>query len=179
AQDVEDPNDARFVSLEDLKHWELAPANPAAFEKANIPFCLTSAELKDVKQFWTNLRKAIQYGVSENKAFDALTKTPATLLGVYDKVGSLDEGKLANFLITTGPIFHEKTNILYNYVQGIKYNVKDENNVAGTYNLTINTPAGVENYTLDVKSTSSASMYGKDTMNTKFTADGKQIKLSY
>ena len=25
AQDVEDPNDARFVSLADLKHWELAP----------------------------------------------------------------------------------------------------------------------------------------------------------
>ncbi|MBS1933196.1 MAG: amidohydrolase, partial [Bacteroidetes bacterium] len=35
AQDVEDPNDARFVSLADMKHWELAPTNPAAFEKAN------------------------------------------------------------------------------------------------------------------------------------------------
>ncbi len=30
AQDVEDPADARFVSLEDMKHWELAPTNPAA-----------------------------------------------------------------------------------------------------------------------------------------------------
>jgi hypothetical protein len=28
AQDVEDPNDARFVSLTDLKHWEMAPTNP-------------------------------------------------------------------------------------------------------------------------------------------------------
>lgn len=38
AQDVEDPNDARFVSLQDMKHWEMAPANAAAFEKAGIPF---------------------------------------------------------------------------------------------------------------------------------------------
>jgi hypothetical protein len=38
AQDVEDPNDARFVSLTDLKHWEMAPTNPGAFEKAGIPF---------------------------------------------------------------------------------------------------------------------------------------------
>ena len=35
AMDVEDPNDARFISLGDLKKWEMAPSNPAAFEKAN------------------------------------------------------------------------------------------------------------------------------------------------
>src|SRR5438477_4061167 len=35
-QDVDDPNDAKYISLADLKNWELAPTNPAAFEKANI-----------------------------------------------------------------------------------------------------------------------------------------------
>jgi imidazolonepropionase-like amidohydrolase len=179
AQDVEDPNDARFVSLEDMKHWELAPTNPAAFEKAGITFCLTTSDLRSVTAFWTNLRKAMEYGLSEAKAMEALTKTPAMTLGVYDKVGSLDAGKYANFLITNGPIFSEKTSILYNYVQGIKYNVKDDVNIAGTYNLEINTPAGTEKYTLDVKSGTSLSMFGKDTMNTKFSYDGKQVKLSY
>ncbi|HUR67049.1 MAG TPA: hypothetical protein VMZ03_11935, partial [Chitinophagaceae bacterium] len=52
AQDVEDPADARFVSLEDMKHWELAPANAAAFEKAGIPFCLTTADLRSPSVFW-------------------------------------------------------------------------------------------------------------------------------
>jgi hypothetical protein len=84
AMDVEDPNEARFVSLGDMKHWELAPTNPAAFEKAGIPFCLTAAELKDPKQFITNLRKAIENGLSETKALEALTKTPAITVGVYD-----------------------------------------------------------------------------------------------
>ena len=178
-QDVEDPNDARMVSLEDMKHWEMAPSNAAAFEKAGVPFCLTTSDLRSTASFWINLRKAMEYGLSETKAMDALTKVPAQALGIYDKVGSLEAGKLANFLVTNGPIFSEKTNILYNYVQGIKYNVKDDTNIAGTYNLTINTPAGEEKYTLDVKSNSSVTMWGKDTLNSKFSFDGKQVKLSY
>ena len=162
-----------------MKHWELAPTNAASFEKAGIPFCLTTADLRSVNTFWSSLRKAMEYGLSENKVMEALTKTPATTLGIYDKVGSLDAGKLANFLITNGPIFNEKTMILTNYVQGIKYTVKEENNIAGTYSLTINTASGNENYTLDVKSSSSISMYSKDTLNSKFTFDGKMVKLQY
>ncbi len=180
-QEVDDPNDAKYVSLADLKHWELAPGNPAAFEKANIPFALTAADLRDVKQFWTNLRKAIEYGLSESKAFEALTKTPATWLGVYDKVGSLDEGKLANFLITTGPLFNEKTNIIENWVQGDKYEVKEEawTNVAGTYNLVLNTTSGTINYTLDVKNENTANVIAKDTLTAKFNYDGKLVRLSF
>jgi imidazolonepropionase-like amidohydrolase len=181
AQDVEDPNEARFVSLSDMKQWELAPTNVGAFEKAGIPFCLTTSDLRNVNQFWTNLRKAMDYGLSEAKAMEALTKTPATILGVYNQVGSIDAGKWANFLITSGSPFNEKTSIYQNWVQGIKYVVKDESaaNIAGTYTLKVNAPSGTENYTLDVKSSSSISMFGKDTMNTKFTFDGKMVKLSY
>jgi imidazolonepropionase-like amidohydrolase len=180
--DVEDPNDARFVSLADMKHWELAPTNPAAFEKASINFCLTAADLRDAKQFMPNLRKAIEYGLSENKALEALTKIPASLLGVYDKVGSLDAGKLANFLITSGPIFNEKTVVYQNWVQGEKYAVNETawNAVAGTYNLVITNAAGtITNYTLDVKSSTVANVIGKDTMAGKFSFDGKLVKLSF
>ncbi|HMG68459.1 MAG TPA: amidohydrolase family protein [Chitinophagaceae bacterium] len=180
-QEVDDPNDAKYVSLTDLKHWELAPTNPAAFEKANIPFALTTADLRDLKQFWTNLRKALEYGLSESKAFDALTKTPATWLGVYDKVGSLDEGKLANFLITTGPLFNEKTVIIENWVQGEKYGVKEEawTNIAATYNLVLNTAKGSMGFVLDVKNSTTANVIGKDTLTGKFSYDGKLIKLSF
>jgi len=180
-QEVDDPNDAKYVSLADLKHWELAPTNPAAFEKANIPFVLTAADLKDTRQFWTNLRKASEYRLSESKAFDALTKTPATWLGVYDKVGSLDQGKLANFLITTGPLFSEKTNIIENWVQGEKYAVKEDawTNVAGVYNLVLNGAGGTMNYTLDVKNASTANVIAKDTLTGKFSYDGKLVKLSF
>jgi imidazolonepropionase-like amidohydrolase len=180
AMDVEDPNDARFVSLTDMKHWELAPTNAAALEKASIPFCLTTADLRDVKQFTANLRQAFRYGLSEPAAFDALTKTPAVALGIYDKVGSLEAGKLANFLITSGPVFQEKTTIFQNWVQGKKYGVKDDiwNEMRGKYNLVLNTANGPVNYTLDFKSPSSASIIGKDTITSKFYYDGRQVRIN-
>jgi imidazolonepropionase-like amidohydrolase len=181
AMDLEDPNEARFVSLADMKHWELAPTNPAAFEKANIPFCLTATELKDTKQFLSNLRKAIDNGLSESKALEALTKTPAIVLGVYDKVGSLETGKLASFLITTGPVFNEKTVILQNWIQGSKFNVKEENwtAIAGVYTINIKSAASNTSYTLDVKSTTDASIITKDTLKAKFSYDGKLVNISF
>ncbi|MDB5221546.1 MAG: amidohydrolase [Chitinophagaceae bacterium] len=181
AMDVDDPNDARYITLTDMKHWEMAPSNAAYLEKANIPFCFTAAELRDPKMFMANLRKAIDYGLSETKALEALTKTPASLLNVYDKVGSLDAGKLANFLITSGPIFNEKTIIIQNWIQGEKYTVKDDavNNIAGTYKLDITSAAGKMNYTLDVKSSNDAKIYNNDTLATKFSFDGKLVKINF
>ena len=177
AQDVEDPNDARLVSLADMKHWEMAPGNPAAIEKAGINFCLTTADLRDAKTFWANLRKAMEYGLSEKAALEALTKNPATLLGVYDKVGSLDAGKLANFLITSGPLFSDKSTILQNWIQGDKYGVKEDiwYNIAGNYSLSV---FGTT-YNLEVKNNSSASIIATDTLAVKFNYDGKAVKFSF
>ena len=112
AMDVEDPTDARFVSLSDMKHWELAPTNPAALEKAGITFSLTTADLRSPNAFLTNLRKAIDYGLSETKALEALTTNPAKMIGVNDVVGSIEQGKIANFIITTGNVFNEKSSII-------------------------------------------------------------------
>ncbi len=181
AMDVEDPNDARFVALADMKHWEMAPANPAAFEKAGIPFCLTTADLRDSKTFSANLRKALDYGLTEAKALEALTRTPASLLGIYEKVGSLDPGKMANFIITSGPVFQEKTLILQNWVQGVKYGIKEENwnDIKGTYTLAVQSAQGTSSYTLDVKSMNAASIIGKDTIAGKFSHDGKLVKLNF
>ncbi|XVJ67338.1 MAG: amidohydrolase family protein [Lacibacter sp.] len=181
AMDVEDPHDARYVSLADMKHWEMAPANPGFFEKAGINFCLTSSDLRDVKQFMANLRKAIQYGLSETKALEALTKNPATVLGVYDMIGSLDAGKIANFLITSGPVFNEKTVIYQNWIQGEKYAVKEDawSEAKGVYNLVVYSPAGNKTFTLDVKNNSAANVIGKDTVTGRFSFDGKQVKLNF
>jgi imidazolonepropionase-like amidohydrolase len=181
AMDVEDPNDARFVSLADMKNWELAPTNPAAFEKAKIPFCLTTSDLKDVKQFLPNLRKAIADGLSEKAALEALTKTPATILNVYDKVGSLDAGKYANFIITTGPVFDENTKLVENWIQGRNYaiNPAEWNTVSGQYTLTIQSKKGTQQYPLIVKNSTTAQIQQADTVTVKLSYDGKAVKMQF
>ena len=181
AMDVEDPNDARYVSLSDMKHWEMAPGNAAAFEKANIPFCLTTADLRDPKEFMPNLRKAITAGLSEQRAFQSLTKTPAMTLGVFDKVGSLENGKIANFIITNGPVFNDKTTIVQNWIQGEKYIGRDDqwNGIAGNYNLSINNKGTISNYILDIKNSNSGDVISKDTLTTKFSSDGALVKINF
>ncbi len=181
AMDVEDPNDARFVSLADMKHWELAPTNPAAFEKANIPFSISVSEMKDSKVFFANLRKAIAAGLSETKALDALTKTPATQIGVYDQVGSLEAGKLANFIITTEPVFSSNSKIIENWVQGKKYDVNGSEwvNLSGKYKLTIVNGTTSTDYNLEVKKDLSASVVGNDTLTAKLSVNESLIKISF
>lgn len=179
--DVEDPNDARLVSLSVMKQWEMAPANLAAVSKAGIRFCLTSADLKSPKEFLPNLRKAIYYGLPEATAMDALTKTPASLLNISNEVGSLEAGKWANFFIADGPIFNEKTNILQNWVQGKKYVVKDDatTGIAGLYDIEIMGETGTKKFTAEIKSAAAANILLQDTVATKFSYDGNSIKLSF
>lgn len=184
AYDVEDPNDARFLALSDMKHWELAPTEPGAFEKANIPFCLTAADLKDVKSFLANVRKAMEYGLTPEKALDALTRTPASLLKINDKVGTLDAGKLANFLITSGPIFNENTVLFQNWVQGNRYVLKDEGwkDIRGTYIVNVSNTQGVSKYTVLLKGSASAPslvLLQKDSLNGTFSMDEPFVKLVF
>ncbi len=129
AYDVDDAYDAVNISMTELKHWEMAPVNPSAMEKYSIPFAITAADLKDKKDFWKNLRKAIAYGLSEKQALKSLTVTPAEFLNVSDKIGKLKSGMIANFIITSGNLFNEKTIIYENWVQGNPYKINDYNTI--------------------------------------------------
>jgi imidazolonepropionase-like amidohydrolase len=135
--DVEDAYDAGNVSLAELKHWEMAPANPMALEKYFIPFAITTSDLKEKKDFWKNLRKAIAYGLTEKKALEALTTIPAGYLNLTDKLGKLQAGMIANFIVTSGNLFDEKTIIYENWIQGNPYKINDYNavDVRGNYEL--------------------------------------------
>jgi imidazolonepropionase-like amidohydrolase len=181
AMDVEDANNARYISLEDLRHWENAPFAPALFEKNKIPFCLTVADLKDPKEFWPALRKAIQYGLSEEAALTALTETPARLGGIANTCGTLETGKLANFIITGDSLFKDKTTILQHWIQGEKYAVQESpwNRAEGLYELTAQSGNEKKSFQIEMKGANAAVVTsGTDTLASKFSFDGKQIQLN-
>ncbi|RPD45308.1 amidohydrolase [Hymenobacter sediminis] len=121
AYQVDDVYDAARVSLQELKHWEMAPANPAMLAKAGVPFALSTADLKDKKKFLPNLRKAVQYGLTEEQALQALTAIPATLVKAEDRVGALKPGMEANFLVCSNRLLAEDNVLLDNWVQGERY----------------------------------------------------------
>ncbi|WP_272149555.1 amidohydrolase family protein [Tenacibaculum aiptasiae] len=139
AYDVSDPFLADQVALSDMRKWNQEPSNPSVLAKNKVPFALTTYQLKKATDFTANLRKAIKYGLNKTKALEALTTIPANILK-NNKIGNLNNGSYANFLITSGDIFDKNTTLYENWVQGDKNVVNPMNikNLSGEYTLTAN-----------------------------------------
>ena len=139
AYDVENAFLASTLSLGDMRAWNQKPSNPKILADNNVNFAFTTHDLKSPKNFKSNLLKAIKHGLSKEKALEALTTIPAQLLGKSNSIGSLKNGSYANFLITSGDIFGEKTKLFENWVQG-KQNVIENMNtkdITGDYEFSI------------------------------------------
>lgn len=137
AYDVSNPYQAEFVSLGDMREWQQAPGNPRALADAGINFAITAHDLKSPAKLMEKIRQAMEYGLTEEQALAALTTIPAEILRVDDKVGSLKRGMLANFLITSGPVFDKETSIYENWVQGQQHILKNRSkkDIDGTYTM--------------------------------------------
>ncbi|MEP5616378.1 MAG: amidohydrolase family protein, partial [Flavobacteriaceae bacterium] len=137
AYDVSNPYEAQYMALKDMRHWNLAPSNPKVLEENTIQFAFTLHDLKSPSEFMSKLISALDRGLSKSKALKALTIVPASILGKTDLIGSLESGKQANFLITSGDIFEKGTTLYENWVQGSKniINSKDKIDIRGNYNL--------------------------------------------
>ncbi|MCB4808757.1 amidohydrolase family protein [Tamlana sp. 62-3] len=139
AFDVEDPFTTASLSLEDMRAWNQKPHNPKILAENNIEFALTTHKLKSAKELKAKILKAIDAGLSKEKALAALTTVPAKLINKENEIGSLKNGSLANFLITSGDIFDKKTTLYENWVQGDKTVIEalDKKDIKGDYTFSI------------------------------------------
>ncbi|AEE20419.1 imidazolonepropionase-like amidohydrolase [Dokdonia sp. Hel_I_63] len=149
AYDMENPYAAEYVALSDMKHWNQAPTNPKALQDAGVTFALTTFSHKSPKDFKDHLMKAIKYGLSKERALEALTTIPATMIGKSGQLGVLKTGAWANFMITSGEVFEKDTELYEHWIQGNKTVIKDMNTVDidGVYTMNIDGAA----YELEIK----------------------------
>lgn len=89
----------------------------ATFQKAGMKFGFSTLSAKPAN-IQANLRRMITAGLSEDAALAALTTTPAELLGLSDRLGSIDNGKIANLVVSDKPYFSEKAKVRYVFVDG-------------------------------------------------------------
>ncbi|GAA5221792.1 amidohydrolase family protein [Membranihabitans marinus] len=164
--DVEEVMNADLISYRTMKEWEWAPANLAVLESHNIQFAITADGLSNKKDFLPNIRTAIEYGLSPQKALEALTTVPAQLLNVDDQLGALAPGYIANFIITDQDIWNKKAKILENWIQGKYFQINPESSEYQnqSYKLTI----GNEDYQLNIHDNGkSADLIDADSMKMK------------
>jgi len=165
APSVQDPYQADQVSLQQLRHWEMAPAVFSSLDDHDVVFAITSQGHDAADGFMDNLRMAVRYGLPKEAALKALTHTPARLLRVDDQLGSLEQGKLASFIITSGDLFEPSATILENWVQGKAFVIQDMErpDPRGQYTLTV----GETRYELNITGNPGQEQF-------ELTRDGKQ-----
>lgn len=178
---IQDADDERIINLRELKHWELAPSNPANFEKMGISFSLTSYGLGN-KDFREMLNLAIESGLTRKTALRALSLEPAKFLGMDKEIGSLEKGKLASFFISDKDYFEKDSKILENWVQGEKYTVNYENLYPiseGKYVLKV----GKETFPVLIDKKKDISEFkiinGKDTLDTKLNQENNLVQIDF
>lgn len=97
---------------------EDAERNPAELHRAGVPFALVSGHAKD---FLAGVRKAVEKGLPREAALRAVTLGAAEALGVPDRTGSLEAGKIANVVAWAGDPLTKDAKAKMVFVDGALY----------------------------------------------------------
>ncbi|MFQ5569389.1 MAG: amidohydrolase family protein [Rhodothermales bacterium] len=154
--------EAEKKNLEARQEMERAKyyGTAASLHEAGLNFGFSTMDAKP-DDAMKNLRTMIENGLSEEVALAALTTNPADILGVSASMGTVEEGKMGNLVVTTGPIFAEDTKIRYVFVDGQKFEMETKKkatpsdpdavvNPVGTWSYTVSTPDGDVEGTLTI-----------------------------
>ncbi len=106
--------------------YDEAYATPAGLHKAGVKFVIAGEgnALYSYRLPW-DAGVAVAFGLPEEEALKAVTINAAEVMGVADKVGSLEVGKDATLVITTGTPLDMTTNIVQSYIQGREIDMND------------------------------------------------------
>lgn len=87
-------------------------------EDAGVKFAFSGIEAKsgDIKK---NIGRLIKAGLSEKGALAALTTNPAQILGITNKAGTVEKGKIANLILTDTSYFSKDSKIRYVLIDGL------------------------------------------------------------
>ena len=153
APNVSGPEAAANATLAELRHWYLAPTNPAQLAAAGVPFAITADGLSSLQQFLPNLRIAVARGLAPDKALAALTTVPAAWLGIERTHGTIAVGKAANLVVSEGDLFTEESAVRDVWVQGTRYGVTRPPQVdpRGTWTISSNDPGAFNNATVRIE----------------------------
>jgi len=98
------------------------PAIAAVFKEHNIPFAImTDHPFVPIQYLKYCATEAIRYGLDEDTALKSITINAAKLVQLDHRIGSLEEGKDADFVVWSHPIFETEAKVLQTYVNGQKY----------------------------------------------------------
>jgi imidazolonepropionase-like amidohydrolase len=172
-------DDPEAEALRVLRERAEAPKAAAALHRAGVRFAFTSGTLLRPADFLVNAARAVEAGLPKEEALKALTIRPAEIFGVSEQLGSIEKGKIANLILTSGDLFDRNTRVRHVFVDGKRFDVRAPEPprrgpgtvaadattsagagsggiAAGAWALTINSPRGTMQLTLNLQQNGTA-----------------------
>ena len=105
--------------------WD--PRNAAKLHRAGVPIAIIPGEGAPYgdEEIALYAAFAVRYGLPEEEALKAITISPARILGLEQRIGSLEKGKDADIIIFDGHPFRIKTKAEKVFIDGVLHEVKE------------------------------------------------------
>jgi imidazolonepropionase-like amidohydrolase len=105
-------------TLSTLRQRVEAPKTAGRLAAARVRFAFESGSMTSMSDFLANAAKAVENGLARDEALRAMTLRPAEILGVADRLGTIEVGKIANLTVTRGDIFDKPARITHVFIDG-------------------------------------------------------------
>lgn len=103
---------------------------PAKLQKAGVRFCITGENNPSMSRNTAHhAAMAAAYGLPKEDALKAITLYAAQILGIANRVGSLEPGKDATLIITNGDPLELETTVEQVFIQGKRVDLRDKHKI--------------------------------------------------
>lgn len=106
------------VPLHEDDPYDAAYALPNEFYKAGVKFAFGTFSNEFSRNLPYQAATAVAFGLPYEEALKAVTVNPAQIWGVADRIGSIEEGKWADLVITDGDPLETKTQVKQLFIKG-------------------------------------------------------------
>jgi imidazolonepropionase-like amidohydrolase len=134
-----------------------APKTAGRLMAAHVRFAFQSGSMTNISDYLANAAKSIENGLARDEALRAMTINAAEILGVADRLGTIEVGKIANLTITRGDLFDRGARITHVFIDGQPVDLKPATATApgaggglatGTWTINVNLGESDQSVTL-------------------------------
>ena len=119
-----------------FENYDQAFITPFQLYEAGVKFCISNSEspfqTPHIRNLPYHAAKAASYGLPFEEALRSITLSTAEILGVENRIGSLEVGKDATFFIADGDILDVRTEVTAAFIQGRQIDLNDRHKMLYT-----------------------------------------------
>ena len=106
------------LPLDEDDPYDRLLSQPAELAAAGVKFAFASFDNSFARRLGQNAANAVAHGLPYDEALKAVTLYPAQIFGLADQIGTIEQGKLANVIVTNGDPLELTTDVKYLFIRG-------------------------------------------------------------